>query len=81
MGQRGKGGAGDVQPSDDVQLGLVVGGGGFADAEAPESYLRLAVWLGRLGCGYGLALGYLARVLRTEGDIDSRLKAVLADVR
>ena len=23
----------------------------------PDSYLRLAVWLGRLGCGYGLALG------------------------
>ena len=62
-------------------LGLSLAGGGFADAEAPESYLRLAVWLGRLGCGYGLALGYLARVLRTEGDIDSRLGAVLANVR
>ena len=55
--------------------------GGFADAEAPESYLRLAVWLGRLGCGYGLALAYLARVLGTEGDIDSRLQAVLSDMR
>ena len=52
--------------------------GGFDDAGAPDSYLRLAVWLGRLGCGYGLALGYLAGVLRTDVDVDSRLEAVLA---
>ena len=64
-----------------VSLALSLAEGGFSDAEDPQSYLRLAVWLGRLGCGYGLALGYLARVLRTEGDIDSRLNAVLADVR
>ena len=64
-----------------LSLALSLVEGGFADAEVPDSYLRLAVWLGRLGCGYGLALGYLARVLRTEGDIDSRLAAVLADVR
>ena len=62
-------------------LGLSLAGGGFADAEAPESYLRLAVWLGRLGCGYGLALAYLARVLGTEGDIDSRFTAVLRTAR
>ena len=55
--------------------------GGFADAEVPDSYLQLSEWLRRLGCGYGLALGYLARVLHTEGDIDSRLKAVRADMR
>ena len=35
----------------------------------------------RHACGYGLALGYLARVLRTEGDIDSRLEAVLVGMR
>ena len=64
-----------------MSLALSLAEGGFADAEVPDSYLRLAVWLGRLGCGYGLALGYLARVLRTERDIDSRLTAVLADVR
>ena len=64
-----------------TSLALSLAEGGFSDTEAPDSYLRLAVWLGRLGCGYGLALGYLARVLRTEGDIDSRLSAVLADVR
>ena len=54
--------------------------GGFDDTEAPESYLRLAIWLGRLGCGYGLALGYLAKVLGTEVDIDSRLTSVLIDM-
>ena len=53
---------------------------GLGDAEAPESYLRLAIWLGRLGCGYGLALGYLARVIGTEGDIESRLESVLLDM-
>ena len=64
-----------------MRLALSLAWGGFADAEAPESYLQLAAWLGRLGCGYGLALGYLARVLGTAGDIDSRLTAVLADMR
>ena len=60
-----------------MSLALSLAEGGFADAEAPESYLRLAVWLGRLGCGCGLALAYLARVLGTEGDIDSRLESAL----
>ena len=64
-----------------VSLVLPLAAGGFGDADAPESYLRLAVWLGRLGCGYGLALSYLARVLGTEGDIDSRLTVVLSDMR
>ena len=62
-------------------LGLPLAEGGFADAEAPESYLRLAVWLGRLGCGYGLALGYLAGVLGTEEGIASRLAEVMRDMR
>ena len=64
-----------------MSLALSFAGGGFADPGAPESYLRLAVWLGRLGCGYGLALAHLARVLGTEGGIDSRLQAVLPDMR
>lgn len=64
-----------------MSLALSLAWGGFADAEDPESYLRLAVWLGRLGCRYGLALAYLARVLDIEGDIDSRLESVLAEVR
>lgn len=60
-----------------ISLALSLAEGGFDDAEAPESYLRLAIWLGRLGCAYGLALGYLARVLGTEDGIDSRLESVL----
>lgn len=63
-----------------ISLALSLAEGGFGDAEAPESYLRLAVWLGRLGCGYGLALGYLARVLGTEGDIDSRLESAMPNM-
>ena len=54
--------------------------GGFDDSEAPESYLRLTIWLGRLGCGYGLALAYLARVLGAADNIDSRLKSVLSNM-
>ncbi|MCY4508918.1 MAG: DUF4411 family protein [Acidobacteria bacterium] len=64
-----------------ISLVLSLAGGGFADPEAPESYLRLAVWLGRLGCGYGLAVACLARVLGTKGDIDASLQAVLRDMR
>ena len=55
--------------------------GGFAYACDPKSYLLVAVWLGRLGLGYGLALGYLARVLGTEGDIDSRLESEMSVIR
>ena len=61
-----------------VSLAFPLAEGGFGNPDAPESYLRLAVWLGRLGCGYGLALGYLARVLGAKGDIDSRLETVLS---
>ena len=64
-----------------TSLALPLAGGGFGDIEAPESYLRLAVWLGRLGCGYGLALGYLARVLGASDDIDSRLESAMPSVR
>lgn len=63
-----------------VSLALSLAGGGFSDAEAPESYLQLAVWLGRLGCGYGLALSHLARVLGTGNDIDSRLVSAMPDM-
>jgi hypothetical protein len=64
-----------------ITLGLSFQAGGFADAEAPESYLQVAVWVGRLGCGYGLALAYLARVLGAEADVDSRLQAVMPSMR
>ncbi len=63
-----------------VSLALSLAGGGFAEAEDPRSYLQLAVWLGRLGCGYALALDYLGRILGTEAEIDSRLAAVLGDL-
>ena len=62
-------------------LAMSLSEGGFADAEASEAYLRLVIWLGRLGCGYGLALARLARLLGTAGDIDSRLQAALPDMR
>ena len=55
--------------------------GGFGDVEDPRSYLRVAVWLGRLGLGYGLALTYLAKVLGTEGDINSRVAEVMRKSR
>ena len=63
-----------------ISLAFPLAKGGFGDAEAPESYLRLAVWIGRLGCGYGMALAHLARMLGTEGDIESRLVSVLPDI-
>ena len=37
--------------------------------------LRLALWLSRIGLGYGLALDYLAQVLDAEGDVASRVAA------
>ena len=61
-----------------MSLGMPLADGGFAYAEDPRSYLQIAVWMGRLGCGYGLALAYLAQVLGAEADVDSRLEAALA---
>ena len=61
-----------------MSLALPLATGGFADAEDPRSYLQLAVWPGRLGCGYGLALTHLARVLSTDGGFDSLLNAAIA---
>ena len=64
-----------------MSLGMPLALGGFGDAEAPEGYLRLALWLGRLGCAYGLALGYLAQVLDTGEGICSRFAAVVRGMR
>ena len=64
-----------------LSLAFPLAEGGFGDVEDPKSYLRMAVWLGRLGLGYGLALTYLAQVLGTEGDIVSRVAAVMAAAR
>ena len=64
-----------------MSLVLSLASGGFAEAEDPRSYLQLAIWLGRLGCAYGLVLPHLARVLGAEGDIDARVNAVIAAIR
>ena len=56
-----------------LSLAFPLAEGGFDDVEDPKSYIRMAVWLGRLG----LALTYLAQVLRTEGDIVSRVAVVM----
>ena len=60
-----------------VSLMLGLWGGGFDGAEDPRSYLRLASWLGRLGCAYSLALAHLARVLGKADEVDARLLSVL----
>ena len=53
------------------------GAGGFGNGETWRSYAQLAVWLCRLGLGYGLALGYLAEVLGAEEDVVSRVTVAL----
>ena len=59
---------------------LPAGRGGFGNDENGMSYAQLAVWLGRLGLGYGLAVAYLAQVLGAEGDVESRVAAALGRV-
>ena len=54
--------------------------GGFGEDENPKSYLQMAIWLGQLGVGYGIALSYLAQVLGAQGDIISRVVAIMAGV-
>ena len=61
-------------------IGLVLlraGRGGFHSGEVWENYTRLALWLGYLGLGYGLALWYLAAVRGVDGEVDSRLEAAV----
>ena len=58
-------------------LMLPAGRGGFRSTEDGMSYAQLAVWLGYLGLGYGLALDYLSHTLGGDGDITSRVTAVL----
>ena len=52
--------------------------GGFLGGETRELYTRLALWLGYLEIGYGLALAYLAEFLGAEEDVVSRLEAAIA---
>ena len=58
-------------------LMLPAGEGGFRNGETSMVYAQLIVWLGRLSVGYGLALVHLAQVLGADGDIMSRVTAVL----
>jgi len=58
-------------------LMLPAGQGGLGNGENGRSYAQLAVWIGRLGLGYGLTLPYLAQVLGVEADVDARVTAVL----
>ena len=54
-----------------LSLAFPLAKGGFGDVEDPKICLLMAAWLVRLGLGYGLALTYLAKVLGSEGDINS----------
>lgn len=45
----------------------------FGEPDNPKSYMRLVLWLGYLGLGYGLALTYLAKVLDVERDYNSQV--------
>ena len=63
-----------------LSLGFPLAEGGFGDVEDAKSYLRMAVWLGQLGLGYGLALTYLAQALGAEGDVASRVDMVMRKV-
>lgn len=51
--------------------------GGFTTSKNGMSYAQLAVWLGRLGLGYGAAIVYLAQVLGTGEDVESRVATAL----
>ena len=52
---------------------LRAGRGGFGEGEQAGAYAQVAVWLGGLGIGYGLALAYLAEVLDADRAVVSRL--------
>ena len=60
-----------------LDLAYPLSEGGFGEDEDPKSYLQMAMWLGKLGVGYGMALAYLAQHLGTHGDIASRVATVM----
>ena len=57
-------------------LMLAAGRGGFRNGDSKIKYMQLALWLGQLGLGYGLALVHLSQVLGGEGDIMARVTVV-----
>jgi len=56
---------------------LPTANGGLGKPEHPANYISLALWLGRLGLGYGIALTQLAKIMGRETDVDSRLEAAI----
>ncbi|MCY3927213.1 MAG: hypothetical protein OXG81_02925 [Acidobacteria bacterium] len=61
-----------------LEFSLAVGG--LQDVESPIAYARMAIWLGRLGLGYGCVLSYLARFLGAEEELRSRVDATLVEL-
>ena len=59
---------------------LPAGRGGFGSSEDGRSYAQLALWLGQLGFGYGIALACLAQVLGAEGDVASRVAVAMSGI-
>ena len=45
--------------------------------EDPTSYASLALWLGCLGLGYGIALTHLGKIVGGQTDVDSRVAEVM----
>ncbi len=60
-----------------VSLMLPFAVGGFHYTDNAMGYARLGWWLGRLGLGYGLAVGYLGDVLEVSGGLDSQVTELL----
>ena len=60
-----------------VSLMLPLADGGFDYADNAMGYARVGWWLGRLGLGYGLAVGYLGDVLKVSGDLASQVTELL----
>jgi len=63
-----------------VSLMLPLKDGGFDEAGDAMSHVRLVVWLGRLGLGYGLAVGYLGDVLKMDGELESQVIELLGRI-
>ena len=55
---------------------LTAGSGSFRMEDSEINYIQLALWVGHLGLGYGLARVHLSQVLGGEGDIMSRVTLV-----
>lgn len=61
-----------------ASLALPFGLGGFDDTDSSKGHVQLALRLCYLVNGYGTALLHLAGVLGFEGDVDTRVTAIVA---